>query len=1183
VRNALAAAILCTLTVVANPAMAQTVQATLTGRVLDSSGAAVANVPVLVKNVDTNQVTRALTEAGGKYTAPFLPPGKYSVTVEAPGFKRLVRENLILNISQTATVDLTLEVGGVTEQVTVTAETPLLETAKADRGGVIDRERVHELPLNGRNPFMLAKLVAGVNFNGQLIWERPFDNGAMANWSVNGGRASTNEFLLDGAPNNAMAGSNNIAYVPPVDSVQEFKIQTNSYDSQYGHTGGGIINVSLKSGTNQLHGTVYEFARRKAWDANSFQNNAQGLPKDAHYLDQFGWQVQGPILIPKLYDGRNKSFFMFNYEGYREGTPRPQTLSVPAKEFLDGDFSKNVDGQGRLITIFNPASGHDVNGVWTRDPFVGNRIPQQQINPIGKKILGFFPTANVHTSADDYTVNNYYFAGADALDKDRFYNLVIKFDQQFGSKHHMFFRHGSNDRTQRAFDDSNAIVGPGARGSLPEKRINDAYVLDWVGVLTPRTVANARVSFARYLEQDRSDQNQGYDMTQLGFPPSLVSQLPGGPFFGVYNITDYQTLGRYPSGSITNTVSFQPNISRTSGAHSMKAGVDMRWIQYIATSLGNPLNLTANRAATQRDFNRGDGLSGNTAASFLLGTLSSGSSDLNLLPTYLYRYYAPWFQDDWRVNRRLTLNLGLRWDFNVPANERYNRMNRGFDLTLTNPVDKLIDRTKFPGFPTVLGGLLFAGVNGQPRNAAETYRKAVQPRFGFAYQLSSKLVMRGGWGRYYSNPSNSYLQSFGFNNSTAAVTSPDGGRTPTVNLLSDPFPNGLQPPPGSSLGPLTFLGRALSYVRPEFKLPRVDQFSFGFQYELFGNTKVEASYVGSRSNNLQSSAGINTYDLAFRKQCNLMEGGNPLFCDQLLPNPFAGLSPFLGTSLYSNATISRATLANPYPAFGGLTEQMRNDGKVWYNSLQVTYEVRLRGDLNVLANYTLSKSIDQDGNFNDFQNRVLQRSVSQYDRPHNITVASVYSLPFGKGKKFLGNANGLVNRLVGGWQNTVTFTYTSGLPWALPSNVIYVKDATLPDIDWSAPVVRAITPCVAQWNDNGSITMQPFSVSAGCTSYNFLIAPRYAPRFTPSRDPRLRLHSPPTADISFNKTTAIKERMRIQFRAEAFNITNTYWFGRQQFNSTATSSAFGTLNKASIAFTNTNQPRYVQLAVKFLW
>ena len=288
---------------------AQGGQATLTGRVTDRSGGVIPNARVEVKNTGTNITLSVETGSAGIYTAPYLPPGTYNVSIEVSGFKKFVREGLELNIGQTATVDVVLEVGLQTEQVVVTAETPLLDLAKADRGSLMDRERVAELPLNGRNPFMLAKLVGGVNFNGQILWERPFDNGAIAMWSINGGLQSTNEFLLDGAPNNAQAGSNNIAYVPPVDSVQEFKIQTNSFDAQYGKTSGGIVNVSLKSGTNSLHGSLYEFARRTAWDANSFQNNANGLPKDEHYLDQFGGQLDGPVYIPGIYDGRNKTFF----------------------------------------------------------------------------------------------------------------------------------------------------------------------------------------------------------------------------------------------------------------------------------------------------------------------------------------------------------------------------------------------------------------------------------------------------------------------------------------------------------------------------------------------------------------------------------------------------------------------------------------------------------------------------------------------------------------------------------------------------------------------------------------------------------------------------------------------------------------------------------------------------------
>jgi hypothetical protein len=1161
---------------------AQGVQATLNGRVTDSSGAVIPNVRVEVKNSQTNQVTPVVTDAVGVYTAPFLPPGTYTISADAAGFKTFTREGLVLNVSQTVTVDLVLEVGSQAERVTITAETPLLETSKADRGSVIDSQRVRELPLNGRNPFMLSKLVAGVNFNGQALWERPFDNGAISYWSINGGLQQNNEFLLDGAPNNSQAGTNNIAYVPPVDSVQEFKIQTNSYDAQYGKTSGGIINVSLKSGTNALHGTVYEFARRKGWDANSFQNNAQGLAKDEHYLDQFGWQVDGPIYIPKLYNGRNKSFFLFNYEGYREGTPRPQLLSTPAPEFLQGDFSKLLNGQGRQIVIYDPTTGRDVNGAWVRNPFPGNVIPSGRISPIAQKIVQFFPKPNTTTPGSDYSQQNYFFSGDPAVDKDRFYNVVVKLDHQFGDKHHLFFRAGSNDRTEMGYDGGNGILGPGQYGSLPEKRINDAYVLDWVGVLTPRTVVNARVSFARYLAEDRGDLNKGFDLTTLGFPASMVGQLNGGAYFGRYDFSNYQNMGEYPNGNITNTWAFAPSVNRNARGHSLKAGMDLRWIQYVSYNYGYPFYLSADAGWTQKDYNRSDALSGNSIASFLLGTPSGGYSDFNAIPTYMYKYAAPWFQDDWRVNRRLTLNVGLRWDFNIPPNERYNRMNRGFDPNVVNPVDKLIDRTKFPDLPTLKGSLLFAGVNGQSRTAANTYKRALQPRIGAAWQASEKLVIRGGWGRYYLNPTNSYLQSLGFSYSTPMVNSLDGGRTPISNLIANPFPNGLQKPPGASLGALSYVGQGFSYVNSDFRLPHINQFSLGFQWELPGRSKVEVSYVGSRGADEQTSASLNFYPLANRKQCNLMEGGNPLWCDQRIANPYYQLAPFAGTSWYSSPTLGRTTFWTPYPEFGGLTTQMRNDGKSWYNSLQVVYETRWKSGWNLMANYTLSKMTYRNG-FNDIQNGVLQQGVYQWDRPHSINIASIYALPIGRGKRFLNTSHRVWSRLLSGWENTVMLRYQSGLPWSMPG-AIYVKEAKIPNIDWSAARVQGVQPCVAKWNDDNTITMQPFSVAAGCTSYNFLIPPRYTPsRFTPNYDTRLRLHSLPLADVSLNKTTRITEKTTLQFRAEAFNVTNTFWMGQQQFNNNTNSSNFGSITKAGITYSNGNQPRFIQLGVKFLW
>ncbi|HEX6465458.1 MAG TPA: carboxypeptidase regulatory-like domain-containing protein, partial [Vicinamibacterales bacterium] len=368
-RSLLGALLVCTCS---SMLTAQEFRATVKGQVVDPSRAAVPGATVTVQNQDTNETASAVTNTDGAYTIPFLRPGLYTLSVDLSGFQKYVRKDMRLEVSQSAVVNIQLVVAGVAEQMTVTAESPLLESGKADRGTVIDSHRIEELPLQSRSPMALTVLIAGVNYNAQAIYLRPFDNGALADWSMNGGQDRNNEFLLDGAPNNANQGGNNIAYVPPADAVQEFKVQTNSYDAQYGRTAGGVVNMSLKSGTNAFHGSGYEYYRRRWLDANSFVSNARGIPKVQHYLDQYGFEVDGPVELPGIYNGKNKTFFMFNGEKYREGTPAPQLSSVPTAAMRTGDFSHLVDAQGRPIIIYDPKSGHpDANGVWTRNPFPG--------------------------------------------------------------------------------------------------------------------------------------------------------------------------------------------------------------------------------------------------------------------------------------------------------------------------------------------------------------------------------------------------------------------------------------------------------------------------------------------------------------------------------------------------------------------------------------------------------------------------------------------------------------------------------------------------------------------------------------------------------------------------------------------------------------------------------------------
>jgi hypothetical protein len=691
------------------------------------------------------------------------------------------------------------------------------------------------------------------------------------------------------------------------------------------------------------------------------------------------------------------------------------------------------------------------------------------------------------------------------------------------------------------------------------------------------------MSISRYYQLDAADPNDGFDITTLGFPSSVAAQIPNAqrPNFGLYDFDSYIGMGRTPAQRNTNTFAFHPNVTKIAGGHTIKSGVDMRWVQYSLQVTGNNFYFRSGRQFTQRDFALGDALSGNSIASWLVGAPSSGMVANNLFPIHLYKYFAPWIQDDWKISNRLTLNLGLRWDFNVPADERYNRMNRGFDATSTSSIDAMINRTQFPGTPTMKGGLLFAGVNGNPRSAADLYKAAIQPRFGFAYKITDRLVARGGWGRYYLNPSNDFLQTAGFSQNTTLVPSLDGGRTVIPDLLSNPYPNGILVPAGAAGGDKTFVGSTFGFVNTAFKTPHVNQFSIGFQYQIRSSSRVEISYVGSRTHNLQTSRPFNEFDLAFRQRCNPLEGGNPNFCNERVPNPFQNLEPFRGTSHFASPTLSRADVARPYPQFTALNELTRNDGSVWYNSLQASYEIRI-GGFNMLASYAFSKMVEE-LDFNDVQQNVLQRGLFKWDRPHRFTVASIYDLPFGPGKPLLSTSNPIVRRLVGGWQTAINLTVQSGRPWDLPANVLYVKDARVDNIDWSAPRIQGVRPCVSRMANDGSVTMQPFSISAGCREPNFIILPQYAPRVTPYQDGRIRLHTVPQADISLIKITPVTESTRVEFRAEAFNAFNTFHFYDVPFDNNPNSANFGSIIKATAASGGSSAPRQIQLAIKFVW
>jgi hypothetical protein len=1158
-------------------ASAQEFRATVKGQVLDSTQAALPGATVILRNQETNEAATAVTNKSGNYTIPFLRPGLYTLTVEMSGFQTHTRKDMRLQVGQTATVNAQLGVGGVAETVTVAAESPLLETSKADRGTVIDNQRIAELPLQARNPFSLSLLAAGVNYNAQAIYLRPFDNGALADWSMNGGQNRNNEFLLDGAPNNANQGGNNIAYVPPADSVQEFKIATNSYDAQYGRTAGGVVNVSLKSGTNTLHGSGYEFYRRKWLDANSFLLNSRPLkegqtkaPKVDHYYDQYGFSLDGPVRVPG-YDGRNKTFFMFNAEKYREGTPTPLFSTVPTEAMRRGDFSGLVDSQGRQIVIYDPATGRNVNGVWTRDPFPGNTIPENRISPIAKAIMQYYPLPNnVDPSVAPWQRN---LAFAEHFAKDVFWNVVGKVDHNFTSKDRVFFRWGENERNE--IRNTTAIrSGPSQDGQLPLIRSNRAIVGDWVHIFGGATVFNLRSSYTYYLELSRSDRAVGFDPSTFGWPASLVSQFPAqrlGGLFPRIELDQFVSLSRGISSPRTNRIyTVQPNVSLTRGRHNVRGGLDARYTNVFVDNWGNAGGrVTFNRSFTQREFNRSDELSGNAFASFLLGAANGGEVPVNVFPHYRWTFLAPWIQDDWRVSDRLTLNAGFRWDFNSPVSEAHLNHNYVFDPGIANPVSSRIDQAKFPGY-RVAGGLTFVGVDGKPKTPWKYDKNNYQIRVGGTFQLNEKTVLRAGYGKYFMNPTaEAWLQ--GFSLETPVISSNDGGRTPTY-ALANPFPAGILQPPGSSLGPLTFLGRGVGFSNPDFVVPNVHQFSIGIQRELPWRIALEASYVGSRTRQEQTNwNGFNEPSLAFVNQCDVTLGGSRSYCDAQLPNPFYGVAGFEGTSRFTSANLSRFELTRPYPAFGGINMTERNDGRIWYDSAQFVANRRWGRGLTVSGTYTYVPRWEEEAGFVDNITMLELRAPYYAHRKHRITASGVWEIPFGK-------RTGVLGHVLGGWSVAPMFVYQSGQPWDIPDNLEIVGDASLP-VEKTGQFIYGVKPCVAQRNNTtGQYALLSFSSAYGCTEPYFLVREPYQRRTTPYRDDRYRRPSYWQVDLNFAKATQIAGRVRMQIRLEVFNLFNSPMYDERQYDRSTSSADFGRINRNTV--NQSNFQRFVQLGFR---
>ncbi len=1133
---------------------AQEVRATITGLVTDPTGAPVAGATITVTNVAQNVSLTVATNESGNYVTPFLTPGVYRLTVEQTGFKKFVRENIILQAQDKLRLDVKLELGPLTESITVSESVSLLQTETATRSQIIANELIAQLPTQGRNPFQIAWAAAGVIKAGDWRYLRSFDILGTSGISISGGKNRENEVLLDGISD--VRADRTVIHVPTMESVQEFKVLTNTYDAQYGRTGGGIITIVTKSGGNDFHGTLFEHFQNDKLNANTSELNRGGQPRAPFHINQFGFQLQGPIYVPKLYDGRNRLFWMLSYEGMRQRTGDPGTRTFPLMEWRTGDFSNLYNAQGQPVTLYDPLT---TTREGLRQPFPGNRLPANRINRIALEVFKYYPPPN-REGEGPARINNYIYRSRWNCGFDQW---IGRADFVLNSRNTFYFRYGQNP-----FAEYRALVWPTPNvaeptGNAPLIRNGRNWTFDWTSTLSPRMTFNLRAGLNRWEETTGNTYGAGFDPRNLGFDPALVSQFTRLQFprfdFGVY-----QSAGadRLLNTSTNDTYSFQPNAALVISRHYMKFGFEGR--QY-KDNIANP-GMASGRYSfgknwTQANALRADAVSGNEIATFLLGYPTSAWVDRNIDPTFLHRYYALFFNDDWKVTPRLTLNLGLRWDYEAPNYERYNRMVRGFDWNAPSPI-----ADKVRGL-TLKGAVLFAGVAGQPRYVFDPDRNNFQPRIGVAYRLSDRLVIRGGYGLYYLGQNESGSTQ-GFSRTTSAVVSTDGGLTPAVTLTNAfaNLPGGrLLDPIGSSQGAASFLGESVPGQYFDRPLPFSHQYSFDIQRELPGNLLLEVGYAGNASRKLPLGVGLNAIPASQLGRRTPAGTIDTAYYTERVPNPMAGLIP--NNPTLNAATIPRQNLLVPFPHYSGVSLSNVPIGTMRYHGFQSKVTKRLSHGLSFLASYGIMKNLERVSllNAQDFvladpeQSRLEKRSAGTVDIPQKFTVVGIYELPFGRGKPIGANWPRSLDLLLGGWQLNWDITYQSGWVVDYP-NARQVRPGS----------AKLSNPHPNRWF-NTSLWDDPVTGRR--------VSPQepYTLRDFPTRFSDVRVPGYQNWDASVSKYFRLQEGMRLQFRFEMINAFNHPWFSNMA-SVNVTDPRFGQLDP-----TQRNLPRNIKLVLMLTW
>ncbi|MDZ4800163.1 MAG: carboxypeptidase-like regulatory domain-containing protein [Bryobacteraceae bacterium] len=1131
--------------------LAQESRAVLLGKISDSTGAVIVGAKVVARNIETNVAVSSVTNQDGNYTIPYLLPGSYTISAEHQGFKKVIRDGIELRVNDRTEVDLNLEVGSIADSVTVTGETPLLETATASIGMLMDERRVSELPLVGGNAFGLARLAPGIATTAGHAANNPSDFGAATGLVVNGTRSNSTEVTLDGAPN---MFENSAAYSPPQDLVQEFRIQTTTYDASLGHAAGASVNVSVKSGTNKLHGTTYLFdswVRAVPWFSNRFiydpttgpitdEKKRNGNPGWLH--QRWGDTATGPVVIPKLYNGRNKTFFSAGYEGLYIRRQATFTGTVPTEAQKNGDFSALLK-LGTQYQLYDPyTTAAAPNGRFSRQPIQGNIIPASRLSPIAQKILSYYPAPNAPGTAD----GRQNFFRIQNEDKD-FKSFLTRIDHTISEKHRIFARVNYNDYLVRLQQLPTIADGDITAQASWGGIIDDVYVFG------PSTLLNLRLGVT-YVNPVVSRYSQGFDLTSLGFSPSLVNEIvqrngPSGLAFPLVQLDSsaYTDLGN--GGGNGRTIAYETlngTLTKLVGNHSIRFGGEFRLMRENGYSYSNVApNIVSTNNWTKGPLDNSAGAPiGQGLASLLLGIPSGGSAAVNATRAQQSTFSGAFIQDDYRLTRKIMMNIGLRYEFETAPTERFNRSIRGFDFNAASPISASATaayaRSPIPEIPAgqlrTLGGLTFAGVNGQPRALWNADRNNFAPRIGLAITVDKNTVIRTGYGWFYDSlgVDQADVNQGGFNQATNIITSNDNGLTfnATLNNL---FPQGIAVPPGASTGLSTFLGRGITFYNQNTRNPYMQRWSFSIQRQLPGRIVAEIGYVGNRGNKIGVSRAFDPVPRQYLSTLPSRDQPTIDFLTAQVNSPFFNLPDFAGTTL-ANQRVGRQQLLRPYPQFSSIAASLPI-GTSWYHSLQVSIERRFANGVSFQTNYTWSKFMEATGFLNETDNDP-SHVISDQDFPHRFTTSAIYELPFGRGKLVGRNVNRWTDLLIGGWQAQGFFEYQTGQALGLGNSIYY--GGNLRDI---------LIPSGEQRAERWFKTENFERVNTRTLANNI--------RTMPLRWSFLRGDVIDNFDLSFFKTFRIGERWKAQFRMESYNALNHVQFANPSVAPTNT--AFGTV------------------------